>query len=156
MASTGSGNDLSHVWCQAITWSHASYFSVYVWLISIVYVKDLCRDWTNTMVYFHDEINNLFKLFQCVLHFLSILPVINNITTEFTRGDTKLTIRVRVQKLSRTNETTEIAHFDKVQYFSKPGDTFLVLPGRRNATARLAWRRLGLSCAALPGQARRT
>ena len=86
MASIGSGNDLSHVWCQAITWSHASYFSVYVWLISIVYVKDLCRDWTNTMVCFHDEINNLFNLFQCVLHFLSILPVINNITIEVTRG----------------------------------------------------------------------
>ena len=43
-----------------------------------------------------------------------------------------------------------------VQYFSKPGDTFLVLPGRRNATACPAWRRLGLPCAALPGQARRT
>ena len=42
------------------------------------------------------------------------------------------------------------------QYFSKPGDTFLVLPGRRNATACLALRRLGLPCAALPGQARRT
>ena len=43
----------------------------------------------------------------------------------------------------------------QVQYFSKPGDTFLVLPGRRNATACPAWRRLGLPCAALPGQARR-
>ena len=43
-----------------------------------------------------------------------------------------------------------------VQYFSKPGDTFLVLPRRRNATACPAWRRLGLPCAALPGQARRT
>ena len=44
----------------------------------------------------------------------------------------------------------------QIQYFSKPGDTFLVLPGRRNATACPAWRRLGLPCAALPGQARRT
>ena len=43
-----------------------------------------------------------------------------------------------------------------IQYFSKPEDTFLVLPGRRNATACPAWRRLGLPCAALPGQARRT
>ena len=43
-----------------------------------------------------------------------------------------------------------------LQYFSKPGDTFLVLPGRRNATACPAWRRLGLPCAALPGQTRRT
>ena len=44
----------------------------------------------------------------------------------------------------------------QLQYFSKPGDTFLVFPGRRNATACPAWRRLGLPCAALPGQARRT
>ena len=44
----------------------------------------------------------------------------------------------------------------ELQYFSKPGDTFLVLPGRRNATACPAWRRLGLPCAALPGQARRS
>ena len=43
-----------------------------------------------------------------------------------------------------------------IQYFSKPGDTLLVLPGRRNATAFLAWRCLGLPCRALSGQAGRT
>ena len=48
----------------------------------------------------------------------------------------------------------DFIRYSYLQYFSKPGDTFLVLPGRRNATACLAWRRLGLPCAALPGQAR--
>ena len=57
----------------------------------------------------------------------------------------------------RYNYKNIVKHISyNIQYFSKPGDTFLVLPRRRNATACPAWRRLGLPCAALPGQARRT
>ena len=56
----------------------------------------------------------------------------------------------------RRSASMLMKQYDYIQYFSKPGDTFLVLPGRRNATACPAWRRLGLPCAALPGQARRT
>ena len=90
----GLGINQSHVWCQAITWSRASYFSFYVWLISIVYVKYLCRDWTNK----HKSVFSWWnkKIYLTVL-----------------QCGTKIDHQSYGSKLSRTNETAEIAHFDK-------------------------------------------
>ena len=77
-------------------------------------------------------------------------------------GRYKQTISTQCAGSPRTRLNTRTSRYslpstgDLCTVFSKPGDTFLVLPGRRNATACPAWRRLGLPCAALPGQARRT